>query len=175
MPSAGDRRLFAGVAVAVVVADLATKLLAQAWLATSPGVAAVGDWVQLRLVFNPGAAFGVSVGSWSRVGFSVIAIAAIVLLARLAWRADAGDWLRRLACGLVAGGAAGNLIDRIRSSQGVVDFLDVGIGPHRWPTFNVADIGVTVGALVLAWSLWNEDHRAELADAVVTPEQGAIR
>ena len=52
-----------------------------------------------------------------------------------------GDRFRQLALGLVAGGAAGNLVDRIRSRAGVVDFLDVGIGALRWPTFNVADIG----------------------------------
>ncbi|HEU5357574.1 MAG TPA: signal peptidase II [Gemmatimonadales bacterium] len=174
MPSAAERRLFLGVAAAVALADLVAKLGAEAWLRASAGVPVVGDWVQLRLVFNPGAAFGVSVGSWSRVGFSMVAIGAIVLLARVSRRAEVGDRLRQLACGLVAGGAAGNLIDRIRSAQGVVDFLDVGVGPHRWPTFNVADIGVTTGALVLAWSLWDEDRRAALAEAVATPEQGAL-
>lgn len=174
MPSAAERRLFLGVAAAVTLADLVAKLVAVAWLRASPGVAVVGEWVQLRLVFNPGAAFGVSVGSWSRVGFSLIAIGAIWFLARVSRRADPGDRLRQLACGLVAGGAAGNLIDRLRSTQGVVDFLDVGVGPYRWPTFNVADIGVTTGALVLAWSLWDEDRRAALAEAVATPERGAV-
>ena len=169
MPSAAERRLFFGVAAAVAVADLCAKLGAELWLRSQGGVPVVGEWMQLRLVFNPGAAFGVSVGSWSRVGFSVIAVGAILLLARVSRRAEPGDRLRQLACGLVAGGAAGNLIDRIRSAQGVVDFLDVGIGPHRWPTFNVADIGVTVGAFALAWSLWREDQRAALAEAAPEP------
>lgn len=169
MPSAAERRLFFGVATAVAVADLGAKLVAELWLRAQGGVPVMGEWVQLRLVFNPGAAFGVSVGSWSRVGFSVIAIGAILLLARVSRRAEAGDRLRQLACGLVAGGAAGNLIDRIRSAQGVVDFLDLGIGPHRWPTFNVADIGVTLGAFALAWSLWREDRRAALADVAPEP------
>ena len=70
-----------------------------------------------------------------------------------------GDRFRELALGLVTGGAVGNLIDRIRSHQGVVDFLDVGIGALRWPTFNVADIGVSCGAIALALSLWREDVR----------------
>ncbi|MGH7590070.1 MAG: signal peptidase II [Gemmatimonadales bacterium] len=174
MPSAAERRLFLGVAVGVALIDLLTKVAAARWLGASSGVAVMGDLVQLRLVFNPGAAFGVSVGSFSRIGFSALAIGAIVLLTRVARRAAPGDTLRRLACGLVAGGAAGNLIDRIRSARGVVDFLDVGIGVHRWPTFNVADIGVTTGALLLAWSLWSEDRRVALAEAVVTPEPGAV-
>ena len=58
--------------------------------------------------------------------------------------------------------AFGNLVDRIRNAQGVVDFLDVGIGIHRWPTFNVADIGVSCGAILLAWSLWEEDNQTEV-------------
>ena len=58
-------------------------------------------------------------------------------------------------------GAVGNLIDRIRSSQGVVDFIDVGIGDARWPTFNVADMAVSIGAFLLAWVLWGEDNAPE--------------
>jgi signal peptidase II len=73
--------------------------------------------------------------------------------------AETGDRLRQIALGLVAGGAAGNLVDRIRSSRGVVDFLDFGFGALRWPTFNVADIAVTCGAVALAISLWMEDNR----------------
>ncbi|MGH7591739.1 MAG: signal peptidase II [Gemmatimonadales bacterium] len=174
MPSAAERRLFLGVVVGVALADLLTKVAAARWLGDSNGVAVMGDLVQLRLVFNPGAAFGVSVGAWSRWVFLLVAVLAIVALARLARQAGPGDTLRRLACGLVAGGAAGNLLDRIRSARGVVDFLDVGVGVHRWPTFNVADIGVTTGALLLAWSLWSEDRRAALAEAVATPEPGAL-
>src|SRR5437867_4434822 len=64
-----------------------------------------------------------------------------------------------------AGGAAGNLVDRIRTAQGVVDFIDVGIGPHRWPTFNVAEMGVSCGAIALAVSLWLEDARRARREA----------
>jgi signal peptidase II len=64
--------------------------------------------------------------------------------------------MRLLALALVCGGAVGNLIDRVRSSRGVVDFIDVGVGSYRWPTFNVADIAVTCGAVALALVLWSE-------------------
>jgi signal peptidase II len=63
-----------------------------------------------------------------------------------------------MALGLVCGGAVGNLIDRIRSPAGVVDFVDVGVGDLRWPTFNVADMAVSVGAFLLAWVLWGEER-----------------
>ena len=64
-----------------------------------------------------------------------------------------------VAVAAIVGGAIGNLVDRIRSARGVVDFLDVGIGALRWPTFNVADIAVSCGAIALAISLWREDAR----------------
>lgn len=159
MPSAADRRLFWSAVGVVLVLDLATKLLAQAALLRARPVQLVGDWIQFRLVFNPGAAFGLHLGPYSRWIFFAIAIVAIVVLTRMSLATPAGDRFRQLALGLICGGAAGNLIDRIRSSQGVVDFIDVGIGSLRWPTFNVADIAVSCGAVALAISLWREDAR----------------
>lgn len=154
------RRRFAGFGVAVLVLDLVTKQVAERVLLQIPPVRVMGDWLQLRLVYNQGAAFGLHLGSWSRWIFIAIAIGAVVMLSRLSRSSAAGDRFRHLSCGLVAGGAAGNLVDRIRSSQGVVDFIDAGIGLHRWPTFNIADMGVTIGAILLAVSLWVEDARA---------------
>lgn len=157
MPSAAERRLFWVAAGIVVVADLATKLLAEASLALRSAVPIIGETFQLRLVYNPGAAFGLHLGPWSRWIFLAVAVGAVIILDRMSRTAPVGDRIRQLACGLVTGGAFGNLVDRIRSPQGVVDFLDVGVGTHRWPTFNVADIGVSCGAILLAWSLWQED------------------
>jgi signal peptidase II len=162
---ADGRRLFWAVALGVVVADFVTKRIAERLLLPIPPVEVAGDWVQLRLVYNQGAAFGIHLGPWSRWIFLVIAAVAIVLLYRLARGSAAGDRFRQVACALVTGGAAGNLIDRIRSAQGVTDFIDVGIGAHRWPTFNVADMGVSCGAIALAVSLWLEDARRARAEA----------
>ena len=108
-------------------------------------------------IHDQGAAFGLHVGPYSRWVFLAVALVAVVILVRMSRSAPPGDRFRQLALGLVAGGAAGNLVDRIRNSRGVVDFLDVGIGIHRWPTFNVADIAVSCGAIALAISLWRED------------------
>jgi signal peptidase II len=63
----------------------------------------------------------------------------------------------------------GNLIDRVRSIFGVVDFLDIGIGDSRWPTFNVADMAVSIGAAMLAWVLWQEDRATMAASPQVAP------
>ena len=125
----------------------------------SAAVPIFGDWFQLRLVYNRGAAFGLHVGAFSRWVFLGVAVVAIVVLARMSRSGPVGDRFRQVALGLVAGGAAGNLVDRIRSARGVVDFLDVGIGTLRWPTFNVADVAVSCGAIALALSLWREDTR----------------
>jgi len=159
MPSAADRRVFVSAAAVVVVLDAITKYLAELHLGSGAMVRVIGDWVRLHLVYNRGAAFGLHLGDYSRWIFLAIAIIAVVVLYRMSREAAPGDRFRQLALGLVAGGAAGNLIDRIRSSRGVVDFLDVGIGALRWPTFNVADIAVSCGAIALALSLWREDAR----------------
>ena len=154
-----ERRIFWLAAGVVIVLDLLTKLIAEATLLRTPGVAVLGDWFQLRLVYNQGAAFGLHLGPYSRWIFLTVAIVAVLVLRRMSQTSPPGDRFRQLALGLVAGGAAGNLIDRIRSTRGVVDFLDVGIGSLRWPTFNVADIAVSCGAIALAISLWREDAR----------------
>ena len=168
MSNGVDRRWYWTAAVSVVILDVITKLLAEGMLLRSAGIRIVGDWFQLRLVYNPGAAFGLHVGPYSRWVFFVIALVAVVVLYRMSRTAAPGDWFRQLALGLVTGGAAGNLVDRIRSPLGVVDFLDVGVGAMRWPTFNVADIAVSLGAVALAISLWREDathSRTESASA----------
>jgi signal peptidase II len=155
----GERRVFWTTAAAVVMLDLVTKLVAEATLLPTPGIPVVGEWFQLRLVHNEGAAFGLHVGPYSRWIFLAIAVLAVVVLERMSRAGPVGDRFRQLALGLVCGGAAGNLVDRVRSSRGVVDFLDVGVGQLRWPTFNVADIAVSCGAIALAISLWREDAR----------------
>ena len=134
MPSAAERRLFFGTAAVVIVLDLITKALAEAHLTRMAGVPVLGEFFQLRLVYNQGAAFGLHVGEYSRWIFLAFAVGAVFVLNSLSRTAPAGDRFRQLACGLVAGGALGNLVDRVRSSRGVVDFLDFGFGSARWPS-----------------------------------------
>ena len=158
--SGGNQRLFWIVGGPVVAFDILTKLLAVRHLPPRP-VQVVGDWLTLQLVYNPGAAFGIYVGAYSRWVFLVLAIVALIVLGSMVRHTKPGDYVRLIALGLVCGGAVGNLIDRIRSSRGVVDFIDVGIGVHRWPTFNIADSAVTVGAIALAFVLWMEGREEE--------------
>jgi signal peptidase II len=156
MESAAERKLFWGTAIAVIVSDVITKLIAEATLSPRTALSVIGDFVQLRLVYNQGAAFGLDVGENSRWVFFGLAIIALIVLGSMVRSTRPGDRFRLLALALVCGGAAGNLIDRVRSALGVVDFVDIGIGGWRWPTFNVADSAITVGAIALALSLWQE-------------------
>jgi signal peptidase II len=170
MANDADRRLFWLTAAAVVVADIVTKLGAEAWLSPLRPVSVVGDYVQLRLVFNQCAAFGLCLGAYSRWIFFGLAIVALFVLRSMVRSARPGDRVRILSLALVCAGAVGNVIDRVRSAQGVVDFVDVGVGGTRWPTFNVADSAITVGAIALAVSLWLEGRAQERAK-----EAGATR
>ncbi|HEU4989303.1 MAG TPA: signal peptidase II [Gemmatimonadaceae bacterium] len=160
------------VLVAVTAADAVTKALAQRWL-TLPQLPhdVLGNAVRFTLIYNPGAAFGINFGPYSRAIFMGLTIVALLILARLYAGTRDGDLPRVLALALVCGGALGNLIDRVWSPMGVVDFIDVGLRSARWPTFNVADMAVSVGALLLALVLWNEDQAAAAA-AVPDPAAG---
>jgi signal peptidase II len=158
--------LFWPVLVAVTATDAVTKSLAQRYLPL-PQLPhdVLGNTVRLTLVYNPGAAFGINVGGSSRWIFTGLTVLALVILARLYAATRPGHAARTLALALVCGGALGNLMDRLRSGMGVVDFIDVGLRTARWPTFNVADMAVTVGALLLAVVLWTEDRQTATAAA----------
>lgn len=161
--------LYLTLVVAWILLDQATKVLVQSKLRLYSPVPVLGDFFRLTYIYNPGAAFGLHLGGWSRIAFSILPVLASVALYRMYQQSAWSDRMRMIAIPLVTGGAIGNLIDRIRSSRGVVDFLDFGLAGHRWPVFNVADIGVTVGALLLAVSLWREEQKLEAeADVAAT-------
>ena len=151
--------LFWSVAFTVVVVDFITKVAAANSLIPQHIPHEVfGNGVRLTLVHNPGAAFGLHLGEYSRWIFMALTVGALYILGRLYQATKANETARTLAIALVCGGAVGNLLDRIRSAAGVVDFIDVGIGDLRWPTFNVADMAVSIGAFLLAWVLWGEER-----------------
>ena len=144
------------IALGVLLIDWASKQLAVAHLspASSPHDI-IGSIVRFTLAFNPGAAFSMSLGGASRWGFTAAAILALVVLGIVYRGARDNDVAQSVAIALIAGGALGNLIDRLRSARGVVDFIDIGVGDVRFWTFNIADTGVTCGAALLVWVLWH--------------------
>jgi signal peptidase II len=158
--SGGKAGLFATVLFTVVALDLGTKMLVQRTMSLYQAVDIIGDYVRLTYIHNPGAAFGINLGPYSRFIFLGLSLVALVALAGMYWVTPAKDRVRLSAISLICAGAIGNLLDRVRSAHGVVDFLDVGIGTLRWPVFNVADIAVTTGAIFLALSLWREEQQS---------------
>ena len=165
------RRLEAWLAaVAILVTDFVTKrlVLANADTLRFDRVEVLGDFFRLAYVRNPGAAMGLTpFGRWALVGISA---GAAVLLIWFLFATEPGMRLRRLAMGLILGGAVGNLIDRVFYDGLVVDFLDFGLGAARFWTFNVADIGVTCGGALLLLSLLAEEWRERRQRHQPTPD-----
>lgn len=143
--------LLVAVAVATLVIDLVTKIVAVATLSDRSPVELLGGLLTLRLTRNSGAAFSLAEGY--TVVFSTVAIVVVFVIARIARRLASRGWA--VALGLLLGGAMGNLTDRIFRAPGVlrghvVDFLEL----PNWPVFNVADSAiVTAGCLMVLLAL----------------------
>jgi len=134
----------------LLIADCASKKLAETYLAPEHTPhEVVGSVVRLTLAHNVGAAMGLSLGPYSRLGFSLAALLALFALGQLYIRTPAMARLRAAALALVVGGAIGNLGNRLLSPRGVTDFIDVGFRSWRFWTFNLADAGITIGAALL--------------------------
>lgn len=175
MPVRRKQLLFWPILVIVLAGDYFTKQLAVEHL-SPPYIPhqVLGNTVRLTLAFNQGAAMGLSVGIHSRWVFGLLAVIALIVILRFVRSTPGHAVARTIALALIAGGALGNLLDRLRSARGVVDFIDVGIGNLRFWTFNVADSAVTCGAILLALLLVREDRREAKAAAHVpeTPLPG---
>lgn len=130
-------------AVVVVILDQVTKHL---FWRNGQNYEIIPGYLNITLVKNAGAAFGMFQGA--RVFFVVASFIAVALIIYLGLRLPREQKNRRLLLGLILGGAVGNLIDRVASGQ-VIDFLQIGVAGHYWPVFNVADMGVTIGAALL--------------------------
>jgi signal peptidase II len=145
-------RVALGAAAGVITADLLTKRWAAATL-TPEGVDVLGSFLRFRFAENTGAAFSLLQGAGTFL--SVAAMVAIVVLAALVGSARS-PW-EVVAFGLIMGGAAGNLVDRLARGDGwfdgpVIDWIDL------WfiPTFNVADASITVAVAMLVIGSWKK-------------------
>jgi signal peptidase II len=135
------------VALLVYTLDVVSKVIVVATLSNRPVVHVLGSLLEFDYTRNPGAAFSIG-GAGYTVIFSLIAVAVIVVILRLAGRLYSLPWA--VAFGLLLGGALGNLTDRIVRAPGlfrgwVVDFIQV---PH-WPIFNVADSAICCGGVLM--------------------------
>ena len=160
--------VFTLIVPSVLILDFITKRWALGALSGGDRLQILGGFVPLRLAYNKGAAFGISLGSDSRWFFIPITILALTLLLVLLRQAGQRDWLRICSISMVVAGALGNLYDRVRWDLGVVDFIGpINLGFMDWPIFNVADMSITCGAVLLAISFWAEERRERAAPEVV--------
>jgi signal peptidase II len=159
--AASGLRFGLALATAVFVLDQVTKFWAERALTLYAPLEITG-FFNLTLVYNPGAAFSFlsTAGGWQRWMFSGIALAAVTLILFWLARLPRDARLSILSLGLILGGAAGNLVDRLRLGK-VVDFLDFHYAGLHWPAFNVADAAITVGAVCLIIATFTEQARED--------------
>jgi signal peptidase II len=163
MPAEGRAR-WLWLMLGVIIADRASKLIFERFtpvgfrLEFIPGFAA---WVHNR---NTGIAFGMFSGSsarWVSLLLAGIAIAITALLVWLIATGRAGGLFGHAGLALIAGGAAGNTIDRLLHGS-VTDFLELYAGRFVWPAFNLADAAITVGGILTAWEVLRGERRAHI-------------
>lgn len=133
----------------VIVADQVSKWYAVLMLKQKPPVV-ITSFFNLDLAFNTGAAFGflADQSGWQNIFFVVVAIVVSFIIFNMAKRLGANDKQVMIGLMMILGGALGNVIDRLRMGY-VVDFLDFHVGGWHWPTFNIADSAITIGAALL--------------------------
>ncbi|MCC5881680.1 MAG: lipoprotein signal peptidase [Halomonas sp.] len=151
VPSMNKPLRWLWLAVAVVALDLGTKALMSSVLSYGQPVEVL-PFFNLTLLHNTGAAFSFLAGhpGWQRWFFAIIAVGASIGLTIWMSRLKADERLLGASLALIIGGALGNLYDRLVHGY-VVDFLSFHVAGWYYPAFNVADIGITLGALGLIW------------------------
>jgi signal peptidase II len=141
---------FFAVILAVVAVDQATKFWVFHNFALYESKVLISGFFNLTYLTNNGAAFSILAGQpalWRQVFFMGAAGAALVFIWLAQRSFGRNSTLYTVALSLIAGGAIGNLIDRIRFGF-VIDFLDIYIGTHHWPAYNIADSAITMGVVL---------------------------
>lgn len=151
----GIRRhcLFAASAVAVAAADQVVKWIIVTRVPLYDRITVVPGFFNIVHYQNPGGAFGLFAernGLFLTMAFVLITIAALGLIVYLYSKTPPHQQLLALGLSFISGGAAGNLIDRLRYGQ-VIDFLDLHAGSWHWPAFNIADSAITIGMIIFGW------------------------
>ncbi len=158
----------------ILVLDFVTKRWALDALAGGRQIEVIPGFLPFTLAFNQGAAFGLRIGDNPRLIFVPITIIALGLLGTLYVRARSDDSLRHVSLAMVMAGALGNLYDRVRWDLGVVDFVGpMNLGFADFPIFNVADMSISCGAVLLAISFWIEEREEAAAQAAAAAAAGA--
>ena len=156
-----DNVWFYALALGVLILDQITKAVARGVLQLDKTVTVIPGFFDLKLGYNMGAVFGI-LPDWAPL-FIIVALAAVYAIVKLR-QAGAQSRALSVGLGLLLGGGLGNLVDRLVSSErAVTDFLSFHIAIHgktyRWPTFNVADAAIVVGAVCVLYSVYVVEKR----------------
>jgi signal peptidase II len=152
------------IAVLVVLLDQLTKALVAQRISLNDSVDVVPGLFRLIHVQNHGAAFGLFPdlpSEWKVAMLILFSVAALAVVSALLWKNGNALNATTIALSLVFGGALGNLWDRVASGR-VIDFLDFYFGSHHWPTFNIADSAIVVGALLLLSEIFLAPKKKEV-------------
>ena len=146
---------------ASIVLDQVTKMWAIAVLKNGGSIKLIGDFLRFTYAENRGAAF--SILQNQRIFFLIITIIMLIVLAYIYFKTKNITKLSKLSIGMIAGGAIGNFIDRVRFGY-VVDFIDVRFGSiYNFPIFNIADSFVVCGTiLMIILILFNKFEKSEI-------------
>jgi len=152
---------------AVILLDIWTKSLILARIDLHEAIPVIPNFFQLVHVRNTGAAFGLGANASSKIVpilLNVGAIAVFCVVVVYALRSAASDRVLQSGLHLILGGAIGNLLDRFRFGY-VVDFLDVYVGRHHWPAFNVADSAICIGIALLFFDMRKKPDTAPATES----------
>lgn len=150
-----SRAVWAGTSLLFALAiDFASKWLILNIVMVPPRTIELAPFFNLTLGFNTGISFGLFSEFFLDRPLILAGIKIVIAAGLLIWAMRTENRVDTIGLGLIAGGAAGNVVDRMRQGA-VTDFLDFHIGAWHWPTFNMADVVITAGAvLLIAGSLW---------------------
>lgn len=154
------------VSLGVLVLDQWTKWLVEAHLPHHSAHEIIPGFMNLTHVRNTGVAFGLfaSEGGGNGLLLTLLGLGALVAVGIYFWFTPTRDRMLLTALALVVGGAIGNLIDRV-SSGAVTDFIDVYVGAHHWPSFNVADSAISIGIVLMAIDSFRPHPRRQPQEA----------
>ena len=147
--------LFSIITISIIIADQITKFYITKYFLLHESIPIIPNIFHITYVRNTGAAFGILAGNeaWRHIFFLTIGVITLCLLFFFFIKHQ-NEKLVLLSTSFIAGGAIGNIIDRLRLGY-VVDFLDFFIGKYHWPAFNIADSAITVGGCLLALHFLN--------------------
>ena len=156
----------------LIILDQYTKMWVNTHIPKHRFIMVIDNFFAITHIRNPGVAFGLG-ADWSAeyktylfIGFSIIAIIAILVFFH---QTPPENKMVRVGLILIFSGAIGNLIDRILYQE-VIDFLDFFVGSYHWPAFNIADSCITIGVLLMFMDLIQTGKTPRVEDSSDTPE-----